>query len=109
MSFKSISKFLGNYPLHGFKNLLFLSLANLPMPEHTFRPILVRWGGGKKRLRFKYIVSKTPPVSWYLAITKHFNDKKLLKLRESYIPKISEIVTPDTSIISSNCFAGRIM
>ena len=30
-------------------------------------------------------------------------------MRESYIPKISEIVTPDTSIISSNCFAGRIM
>lgn len=32
-----------------------------------------------------------------------------MKLRESYIPKLSEIVTPDTSIISSNCFAGRIM
>lgn len=42
MSFKSISKFLENYPLHRFKNLLFLSLANLPMPGHTFRPILVR-------------------------------------------------------------------
>ena len=66
-------------------------------------------GGGGKRLRFKYLVSLTPPVSWYLAITKHFNDKKLLKLRESYIPKLSEIVTPHTSIISSNCFAGRIM
>lgn len=47
MSFKSISKFLENYPLHRFKNLLFLSLANLPMPGHTFRPILVRWGGVK--------------------------------------------------------------
>ena len=65
--------------------------------------------GGGKRLRFKYLVSLTPPISWYLAITKHFNDKKLLKLRESYIPKLSEIVTLDTSIISSNCFAGRIM
>lgn len=45
----------------------------------------------------------------YLAITKHFSDKKLLKLRKPYIPKLAEIVTPDTSIISSNCFAGRIM
>ena len=71
--------------------------------------VIVRPVGGGKRLRFKYLVSLTPPVSWYLAITKHFNDKKLLKLREPYIPKLSEIVTPDTSIISSNCFAGRIM
>ena len=65
--------------------------------------------GGGKRLRVKYIVSKTPPVSWYLTLQKCLNDKKLLKLRKSYIPKLSEIVTPNTSIISSNCFAGRIM
>lgn len=72
--------------------------------EYATKPI-----GGGKRLRIKYIVSKTPPVSWYLTITKHFSDKRLLKLREPYIPKLLEFVTPDTSIISSNCFAGRIM
>ena len=33
----------------------------------------------------------------------------MYKLREQYIPDIRKIVTADTSIISSNCFAGRIM
>lgn len=54
-------------------------------------------------------MSLTPPVSWYLAVRKKINDKRLYKLREEYIPEIRKIVTPDTSIISSNCFAGRIM
>lgn len=65
--------------------------------------------GGGKRLRLKYIISLTPPISWYLVIRKKINDKRLYKLREQYIPDIRKIVTPDTSIISSNCFAGRIM
>ena len=30
-------------------------------------------------------------------------------MREQYIPDIRKLITPDTSIISSNCFAGRIM
>lgn len=64
---------------------------------------------GGKRLRLKYIISLTPPISWYLNILKKINDKRLYKLREQYIPDIRKIVTPDTSIISSNCFAGRIM
>jgi uncharacterized protein (DUF1919 family)/glycosyltransferase involved in cell wall biosynthesis len=64
---------------------------------------------GGKRLRLKYIISLTPPISWYLNIRKKINDKRLYKLREQYIPDIRKIVTPDTSIISSNCFAGRIM
>lgn len=64
---------------------------------------------GGKRLRLKYIISLTPPISWYLDIRKKINDKRLYKLREQYIPDIRKLITPDTSIISSNCFAGRIM
>lgn len=30
-------------------------------------------------------------------------------MRVSYIPQMRKVITPDTSIISSNCFAGRIM
>lgn len=62
-----------------------------------------------KRLRLKYIISLTPPISWYLDIRKKINDKRLYKLRKQYIPDIRKLITPGTSIISSNCFAGRIM
>lgn len=64
---------------------------------------------GGKGSRLKYIISLTPPISWYLDIRKKINDKRLYKLREQYIPDIRKLITPDTSIISSNCFAGRIM
>lgn len=64
---------------------------------------------GGEKLRLKYIISLTPPISWYLDIRKKINDKRLYKLREQYIPDIRKLITPDTSIISSNCFAGRIM
>ena len=60
-------------------------------------------------LRLKYIISLTPPISWYLAIRKQINDKRLYLLRKQYIPDIRKLITPGTSIISSNCFAGRIM
>ena len=60
-------------------------------------------------LRLKYIISLTPPISWYLAIRKQINDKRLYQLRKQYIPDIRKLITPGTSIISSNCFAGRIM
>ena len=63
----------------------------------------------EKRYRLKYIISLTPPISWYLAIRKQINDKRLYQLRKQYIPDIRKLITPDTSIISSNCFAGRIM
>lgn len=63
----------------------------------------------RERYRLKYIISLTPPISWYLAIRKQINDKRLYKLRKQYIPDIRKLITPDTSIISSNCFAGRIM
>lgn len=74
---------------------VFLRLI-LPFSECCRRPIVHqdddfsdRLGGGKG-LRVKYIVSRTPPVSWYLTLKKCLSDKKLLKLRESYIPKLSE-------------------
>lgn len=50
-----------------------------------------------------------PPISWYLAIKERINDRKLYQKRVSYLPQIRKIITSDTSIISSNCFAGRIM
>ena len=50
-----------------------------------------------------------PPISWYLAIKERINDRKLFLKRVSYLPQIRKMITPDTSIISSNCFAGRIM
>lgn len=103
---EKLSGYIHNYPFFKLPWKWIVYTIALKYKMNVFLYWLL---GGGKRLRFKYLVSLTPPVSWYLAITKHFNDKKLLKLRESYIPKISEIVTPDTSIISSNCFAGRIM
>ena len=66
------------------------------------------WGGGK-RLRIKYLISSVPPISWCLALRKKINDANLYKLRAQYIPDIREMITPETSVISSNCFAGRIM
>lgn len=36
-------------------------------------------------------------------------DKRELKLRENLIPEISKFINNDTTIISCNCFAGRIM
>ena len=65
--------------------------------------------GGRKKLRFKYVLSLIPPISWYLAIKERINDRKLYQKRVPYLPQIRKLITPDTSIISSNCFAGRIM
>lgn len=50
-----------------------------------------------------------PPISWYLAIKERINDIKLYQKRVSYLPQIRKMIISDTSIISSNCFAGRIM
>lgn len=36
-------------------------------------------------------------------------NKKYAKLRAPYIPQIEKLLDKDTSIISSNCFAGRVM
>lgn len=41
----NIKSFLENYSLIRLKNLLFLYIANLPMPGHVIRPWFVKWGG----------------------------------------------------------------
>ena len=55
------------------------------------------------------ILEITPPLRWYLAIKKKRENKKLYELRAPYIKDIEALIDKDTSIISSNCFAGRIM
>lgn len=59
--------------------------------------------------QFKKIVRKIPPFSWINLLRKVIIDKKLSRLRAPYITKLQELLDKDTSIISSNCFAGRIM
>lgn len=61
------------------------------------------------KIRPKYILSLIPPLSWYLAARKYFRNQKLLKLRQPYLPQLRKMIADDTSVISSNCFAGRIM
>lgn len=57
----------------------------------------------KRKLRYRF------PVRILLNIKKSIENKWLAHERAKYLPKIREIVTHNTSIISSNCFAGRIM
>lgn len=40
---------------------------------------------------------------------KKKEDEKLFKLRSPYIDSLREFIDNDTTIISSNCFAGRVM
>lgn len=65
--------------------------------------------GGGKHLRLKYIISIMPPVSWLLRFRDKSNNRKLYEKRVAYIPMIRRLISNDTSIISNNCFAGRIM
>lgn len=60
-------------------------------------------GGVKRYLR------KNKMVRRVLNIRKKINDRRAYKLRAPYIPDVINVVGKDTSIISSNCFAGRIM
>lgn len=58
---------------------------------------------------FKHLIADYTPVKWYLAIKKKREDKRLYELRAPYLKDIEVLIDKDTSIISSNCFAGRIM
>lgn len=42
-------------------------------------------------------------------VYKWLQNKWLKKKREPYFGELRKLITPETSIISSNCFAGRIM
>lgn len=62
-----------------------------------------------KRGGVKAKIVNIPVVRLLNELCNELRDKRELRLREHLIPKISEIVNKDTTIISSNCFAGRIM
>lgn len=57
----------------------------------------------------KQKVRKIPGVSRVLCVKKYFEDRYYDSLRHPYIPKIQQLLGNDTSIISNNCFAGRVM
>lgn len=57
----------------------------------------------------KNFITNYTPVKWYLQIKKKKDDKRLYELRAPYLKEIESLIDKDTSIISSNCFAGRIM
>ena len=103
---EKLCAFMKDYPIHRlpFKWIVF-TLALKFRLSHLLYIML----GGRKKLRFKYVLSLIPPISWYLAIIGRINDRKLYRMRASYIPQMREMIKSDTSIISSNCFAGRIM
>lgn len=44
-----------------------------------------------------------------LQIYRNLRDKYLLRKRKKYFPQLRQLIKPTTTIISSNCFAGRIM
>lgn len=50
-----------------------------------------------------------PPIAWMLSLKKQHDDKRFAALRAQYIPKLETLLDKDTSIISSNCLAGRVM
>lgn len=59
--------------------------------------------------RIKDLVAGLPLVKWYLGFKKEREDKRLYELRSPYLKDIKAVIDQDTTIISSNCFAGRIM
>lgn len=61
------------------------------------------------KIYFKQVIADYTPIKWYLALMKKKEDKRLYELRAPYLKELSKLIDKDTSIISSNCFAGRIM
>lgn len=57
----------------------------------------------------KNLLRENPPLKWILTYQKRYKDQKLAHLRAPYIPLLEKMLDRDTCIISSNCFAGRIM
>ena len=66
--------------------------------------MLLKLSGG-----IKTKVINIPIVGLLNKFRNKIRDKRELRLREHLIPKISEIINNNTTIISNNCFAGRIM
>ena len=57
----------------------------------------------------KNLLREMPFLRWVLTYHKRREDKYLAHLRAPYIPLLEKWLDSDTSIISSNCFAGRVM
>lgn len=80
--------------------------------ENNKKPMIhnvLQVGGGNIKRTLKNLVRNTWPVSWLLQTKKEREDKQYAALRAPYIPQLESLLDKDTSIISSNCFAGRVM
>lgn len=61
------------------------------------------------RREIKNFISELAPIKKYLQIKKERDNRRLYELRAPYLKEIEKLIDKDTTIISSNCFAGRIM
>lgn len=61
------------------------------------------------RQGLKTIIAGYTPIRWCLSIKKQIEDSILYKRREPFLRDLEVLFDRDTSIISSNCFAGRVM
>lgn len=80
--------------------------------EHNRKPMIhteLQVGGGNIKRTLKNLIRNTWPVSWLLQKKKEREDKQYAALRAPFIPQLEKLLDKDTSIISSNCFAGRVM
>lgn len=59
--------------------------------------------------RIKNIIRSIPPIRWMLICRNYIEDKIETILRNPYINTLKNVYNNEVSIISSNCFAGRIM
>ena len=64
-------------------------------------------GGGKRCLKNR--LRGVRLVQWGLKIRNSINDRVLARKRRPYLRRLERLIPRDTSIISSNCFAGRVM
>lgn len=57
----------------------------------------------------KNLLRKNPIICRLINYKKYFDDKRYSYLRSPYLKVLKLFIDEDTTIISSNCFAGRIM
>ena len=62
------------------------------------------------KLHLKRAIKQNPLGAWILGIKESVEEKRLLRRRMPYLPAVKQVVGGGRiSIITSNCFAGRIM
>lgn len=59
--------------------------------------------------RLKNCIKNNPLGKWIVGKRKEKRDKERALRRAPYLPELSELLGKNTSIISSNCFSGRVM